>query len=72
MKIKLIYRLSYNKKSSLHSKCYRPSGILIHRQNSYPARGRRRNGRREAQRREAANKVKEYTVQLQYKLKTHM
>jgi hypothetical protein len=48
--------------TSLHSKSYRPSGILIHRQNSYALRSRRRTGRHEAQSRESVNKVKKLSV----------
>jgi hypothetical protein len=33
--------------TSIHSKRYRPSGMLINRQNSYAPRGKRRTGRRE-------------------------
>jgi hypothetical protein len=35
--------------TSLYSKRYRPSGILIHRQNSYAPRSKRHTGRRETQ-----------------------
>jgi hypothetical protein len=44
--------------TSLHSKRYRPSKMLIHRQNSYAPSGKQRTGRREAQSREPANKLK--------------
>jgi hypothetical protein len=50
--------------TSLHSKCYRPSGILIHRQNSYALRGKQHTGRREAQNSEPVNKVKKVPVYL--------
>jgi hypothetical protein len=43
--------------ASLHSKRYRPSDLLIHRQNSYAPRSRRRSSRREAQYRESVKKV---------------
>jgi hypothetical protein len=35
--------------TSFHSKCYRPAGMLIHRQNSYAPRGKKRTGGRGAQ-----------------------
>jgi hypothetical protein len=44
--------------TSFNSKYYRPSGILIHQQNSYPPRRRRRAGRREAQSREPVDRGK--------------
>jgi hypothetical protein len=44
--------------TSLHPISYRPSGMLIHRQNSYAPLGRRCTGRREVQSRELVNKVK--------------
>jgi hypothetical protein len=46
----------------LNSKCYRPSGILIHRQNSYTPSSRRCIGRRGVQRREQVNKIKNIPV----------
>jgi hypothetical protein len=42
----------------LNSKRYRPSSILIHRQNLYAPRSRRCNGRHEVQSRKAVNRVK--------------
>jgi hypothetical protein len=48
--------------TSLHSKRYRPSGMLIHRQNLYVPRSKRRTRRREAQSREPVNKVKKETL----------
>jgi hypothetical protein len=45
-----------------HSKRYRPSGMLIHRQNSCAPRGKQRTRRREAQSREPVNKVKNLFV----------
>jgi hypothetical protein len=53
--------------TSLNSKCYRPSGILIHRKSSYAPRNRRCVGRPEAQSHEAVNKIKNLPV-LQYDL----
>jgi hypothetical protein len=44
--------------TSIHSKSYRPLGMLIDRQNSYAPRSKRRIGRREAQSCESVNKVK--------------
>jgi hypothetical protein len=38
-------------RTSLNSECYRPSDMLIHRQNSYAPRGKWHTGRREAQNR---------------------
>jgi hypothetical protein len=46
----------------LNSKRYRPSGMLIHRQNSYAYRSRRCTGRREAQSREPVNRVKKNSI----------
>jgi hypothetical protein len=46
------------------SKFYRPSDILIHRQNSYTLRSRRCTGRREAQSRVPVNKGKNVPVYL--------
>jgi hypothetical protein len=43
--------------TSLHSKRYRPSGMLIHRQNLYAPRSKWRTGRREP-----VNKVKKKTL----------
>jgi hypothetical protein len=48
--------------ASLHSKCYRPPGMLIHRQNSYAPPSKWRTGRREAQSREPVNTVKKLPV----------
>jgi hypothetical protein len=48
-------------KRSLQSKRYRPSSMLIHRQNSYAPDGKQRTGRREGQNREPVNKVTEET-----------
>jgi hypothetical protein len=44
--------------TSLHSERYRPSGVLVHRQNLYAPRSRWCTGRREAQRREPVNKIR--------------
>jgi hypothetical protein len=41
--------------TSLHSKRYRPSGMPIHRQNSYAPTGKHRTGHCEAQSREPVN-----------------
>jgi hypothetical protein len=48
--------------TSLHSKRYRPSGMLIDRQNSYAPCSRRCTGRRESKSREPVNKVKKLFV----------
>jgi hypothetical protein len=48
--------------TSLNFKRYGLSGILIHQQNSYATRSRQCTGRREAQSREPANKVKNLPV----------
>jgi hypothetical protein len=48
--------------SALQFKRYLPSGMLIHRQNSYEPLGNQRTGRREAQSREPVNKVKKLSV----------
>jgi hypothetical protein len=47
--------------TALNSK-HGPSGILIHQQNSYSPRSKRRTGRREAQSRELVNKVSNLPV----------
>jgi hypothetical protein len=44
--------------TSHHSKHCRPSGMLIHGQNSYAPSGKQRTGRHEAQSHESVNKVK--------------
>jgi hypothetical protein len=43
--------------TSFHSKRYRPSGMVIHRQNSYAPRGKQRTGRLEEQSSEPVNRV---------------
>jgi hypothetical protein len=48
--------------TSLNSKRYQPSGILIHRQNSYAPLSQRCSGRREAQSREPVNECKNRPV----------
>jgi hypothetical protein len=48
--------------TSLHSKSYLLSGMLINRQNSYAPRGKQRTGLREAQNREPVNKLKELSL----------
>jgi hypothetical protein len=48
--------------TSLHCKRYRPSGMLIHRQNSYAPCSWRYTGRREAQSRERINKINKLSV----------
>jgi hypothetical protein len=47
---------------SLHSVRYRPSGMVIHRPNSYAPRGKHGTGRREAQSREPVNKFKKHCI----------
>jgi hypothetical protein len=49
--------------TSLHSKRYQPSAILIHQQNSYVPRGKQCPGRHEAHSREAVTKVKKNSVE---------
>jgi hypothetical protein len=44
--------------TSLHSKRYRPSGMLIHQQNSYAPQNKRRTGHHEVQSHELVNKDK--------------
>jgi hypothetical protein len=58
-------KLSTELIASLNSKYYRPSGMLIHRQNSYSTRSRRCIGYREAQSREPVNNRKNLPVQIQ-------
>jgi hypothetical protein len=53
---------STNLITSLHSERYRPSGTLIHWQNSYMPRSRRCTGRREAHRRKPINKCEKPPV----------
>jgi hypothetical protein len=48
--------------NAFNSKRYWPSGILIHRQNSYAPRSKRRTGRREAQSCELVKKVNDLSV----------
>jgi hypothetical protein len=55
--------------TSLHSKCYQPSGMLIHRQNLYVPRSKQCTGCYEAQSHEPVNKVKKkglYRSQILY------
>jgi hypothetical protein len=47
---------------SLHSRCYWPSGMLIHQQNLYVPRNKQCTDRHEAQSCELVNKVKKLTV----------
>jgi hypothetical protein len=47
---------------SLHSESFRPSGMLIHRQNSYAPSGKQRTGRRGTQSREPVNNNNKLSV----------
>jgi hypothetical protein len=48
--------------TDIHSKRYRPSGMLIYRENFYAPHGKQRTGRRVAQSREPIKKVKKLYV----------
>jgi hypothetical protein len=56
----------------LHSKRYRPSSMLSHRQNSRALRGRRCTGRGEAQSRELVNTFKTVPVSVYQELYTRV